>query len=101
MSWLFATGGQSTGASSFSISPSNEYSGLISFRIWFDLLAMQGTLKIFLQHHNSKASVLQHSAFFMVQLLHLSMTLGNTIILTIQTFVGKVMSLILIPCRGL
>ena len=80
---------------SFSISPSNEYSGLISFRIdWLDLLAVQGTLKSLLQHHKSKASVLQHSAFFMVQLSHPYMTTGKTIVLTIWTFVGKVMSLI-------
>ena len=77
----------------FSISPSNEYSGLISFRIdWFDLL-VQGTLKSLLQHHSSKASVLQHSAFFIVQLSHPYMTTGKTIALTRQTFVGKVMSL--------
>ena len=68
---------------SFSISPSNEYSGLISFRSdWLDLLAVQGTLKSFLQHHSSKASVLQHSAFFMVQLSHPHMTIGKTITLT-------------------
>ena len=80
---------------SFSISPSNEYSGLISFRMdWFDLLAVQGTLKSLLQHHSSKASVLQHSAFFTVQLLHPYMTTGKTIALTRQTFVGKVMSLL-------
>ena len=80
---------------SFSISPSYEYSGLISFRIsWFDLLAVQGTLKGLLQHHNSKASILQHSVFLMVQLLHLYMTTENTITLTIWTFVGKVMSLL-------
>ena len=80
---------------SFSISPSNEYSGLISFRIdWFDLLAVQGTLKSLLQHHNLKASILQHSAFFMVQFSHTYMTTGKTIALTIQTFVSKVMSLI-------
>ena len=79
----------------FTISPSNEYSGLISFRIdWFDLLAVQGTLKSFLQHHNSKASVLQCSAFFMVQFSHLDMTTRKTIALTIWTFVGKVMSLL-------
>ena len=78
---------------SFSISPSNEYSGLISFRIdWFDLLAVQGTLKSLLQHHSSKASVLWHSAFFMVQLSHPYMTTGKTIDLTRQTFDGKVMS---------
>ena len=76
---------------SFSISPSNEYSGLISFRIdWFDLLANQGTLKSLLQHHSSKASILQHSAFFMVQLSHPYMTTGKTIALTRQTFVSKV-----------
>ena len=78
---------------SFSISPSNEYSGLISFRMdWLDLLAVQGTLKSLLQHHSSKASVLQHSAFFIVQLSHLYMTTGKTIPLTRQTFVSKVMS---------
>ena len=80
---------------SFSISPSNEYSGVISFRIdWFDLLAVQETLKSLLQHHISKASVLWHSAFFMVQLSHPHMTTGKTIALTIQTFVSKVMSLL-------
>ena len=79
----------------FSISPSNEYSGLISFRIdWFDHLAFQGILKSLLQHHNSKASFLQCSAFFMVQLLHPYMATGKTIVLTIQTFVSKVMSLL-------
>ena len=78
---------------SFNISPSSEYSGLISFRIdWFDLLAVQGTLKSLLQHHSSKASVLQHSAFFIVQLSHPYMTAGKTIGLTRWTFVGKVMS---------
>ena len=84
---------------SFSISPSmNEYSGLISFRIgWFDLLAIQGTLKSLLQHLSSKASVLQHSAFFMVQLSHPYMT-GKTIALTRLTFVGKVMSLCFLIC---
>ena len=72
---------------SFSISPSNEYSELISFSIeWFDLLAVQGTLKSLLQHHSSKASILQHSAFFVVQLSHSYMTTGNTIALTIWTF---------------
>ena len=80
---------------SFNISPSNEYSGLISFRMdWLDLLAVQGTLKSFLQHHSSKASILQHSAFFIVQLLHPYMTTGKTIALTRWTFVGKVMSLL-------
>ena len=79
---------------SLSISPSNEYSGLISFRIdWFDLLAVQGTLKSLLQHHSSKASILQCSAFFMVQLSHPYMTTGKTIALTTWTFVGKVISL--------
>ena len=80
---------------SFSISPSNEYSGLIYFRTdRFDLLAVQGALKHLLQHHGSRASVLQHSAFFMVQLSHPYMTTGKTIALTRQTFVGKVMSLL-------
>ena len=81
---------------SFSISPSNEYSRLISFRIdGFDLLAVQGTLKSLLQHHSSKASILQHSAFFMVQLSHPYMTTGETIALTRWIFVGKVMSLLI------
>ena len=80
---------------SFSISPSNEYLGLISFRIdWFDLLAVQGTFKSLLQHHSWKASILWHSAFFMVQFSHLYMATGKTIALTIWTFVGKVMSLL-------
>ena len=80
---------------SFSISPSNTYSGLISFRMdQFDLLAVQGTLKSLLQHHSSYASILQHSAFFTVQLLHPYMTTGKTIALTRWTFVGKVMSLL-------
>ena len=80
---------------SFSISPSNEYSGLISFRMdWFDLLEVQGTLKRLLQHHSSKASILQRSAFLMVQLSQPYMTTGKTIALTRQTFVGKVMSLL-------
>ena len=80
---------------SFSISPSNEYSGLISFRMdWFDLLTIQGTLKSLLQHHSSKASILQHSAFFIVQLSHPYMTTGKAIALTKWTFVGKVMSLL-------
>ena len=79
---------------SFSISPSNEYSGLISFRMyWFDLLAIQVTLKSLLQHHSSKALILQCSAFLMVQLSHPYMTTGKTIALTIWTFVDKVMSL--------
>ena len=80
---------------SFSSSSSNEFSGLISFRIdWFDLLAVQGTLKSLLQHHSSKASILQHSAFFMVQLSRPYMTTRKTIALTRWTFVGKVMSLL-------
>ena len=80
---------------SFSISPSNEYPGLISFRMdWLALLAVQGTLKSLLQHHSSKASVLQCSAFFIVQLSHPYMTTGKTIALTRQTFVGKVMTLL-------
>ena len=80
---------------SFSISPSNEYSGLICFRIgWFDLLAIQGTLKSLLQHPSSKASIFWLSAFFMVQLSHPYMTTGKTIVLTIWTFVSKVMSLL-------
>ena len=81
---------------SFSISPSNEYSGLISFRIyWFDLFAIQGTLKGLLQHHSSKASILQRSGFFTVQLSHPYITTGKKIALTRWTFVGKVMSLLL------
>ena len=84
------------GSFSFNISPSNEYSGLISFRMnWLDLLAVQGTLKSLLQHHISKASILQCSAFFIVQLSHLYKNTGKTITLTRQTFVGKVMSLLL------
>ena len=80
---------------SFSISPSNEYPGLISFRMyWLDLLAVQGTLKSLLQHHSSKASIFQHSAFFTVQLSHPYMATGKTIALTRWTFVGKVMSLL-------
>ena len=80
---------------SFNISPSNERPELISFGMdWLDLLAVQGTLKSLLQHHNSKASILQHLAFFIVQLSHLYMTTGKTIALTRWTFVGKVMSLL-------
>ena len=80
---------------SFGISPSNEYSGLISFRIdWFDLLAIQGAIKSLLQHHSSEASILQCSVFFMVQLSHSYMTTGKTIALTRQNFVSKVMSLL-------
>ena len=80
---------------SFNISPSSEYLGLISFRMdWFDLLTVQGTLKSLHQHHSSKASILQHSAFFVVQLSHPYMTTGKTITLTRRTFVGKVISLL-------
>ena len=78
---------------SFNISPFNEYSGLISFRMdWLDLLAVQGTLKSLLQHHSSKTSILWHSAFFIVQLSHPYLTTGKTIALTRQTLIGKVMS---------
>ena len=81
---------------SLSISLSNEYSGLISLRIdWFDILSVRGTLKSLFQHHSPKASILQHSAFFIVQLSHPYMTTGKTIALTRWTFVGKVMSLLL------
>ena len=80
---------------SFSISPSNEYSGLISFTMdWLDLLAVQGTLKSLLQHHSSKAAILQRSTFFIVQLSHPYMTTGKTVALTRRTFFGKVMSLL-------
>ena len=87
---------------SFNINPSNEYSGLISFRMdWLDLLAVQGTLKSLLQHHSSKASILRHPAFFIVQLLHPYMTTGKTIALTRWTSVGKLKSLcFLICCLG-
>ena len=95
MSQFFESGGQSIGSFSFSISPSNEYSELISFRIdLFDLLAVQGTLKSLLQNHSSKASILWHSGFFIVQLSHPYMTIGKTITLIRRTFVGKVMSLL-------
>ena len=81
---------------SFNISPSNEHPGLVSFRMdWLDLLAVQGTLKSLLQHHSSKASILQHSAFFIVPLSHPYMTTGKTIALNRRTFVGKVISLLL------
>ena len=94
MSQLFASSGQSIGPSASAVSPSNEHSGLISFRIdWFDLLTVQGTLKSLLQHHSSKATILQLSAFFMVQLPYPYMTTGKIIALTMWTFVGKVMSL--------
>ena len=86
---------------SFSISHSNEHPGLISFRMdWLDLLAVQGTLKSLLQHHSSKPSMTWYSAFFIVQLSHPYMTTGKTIALTRWTFVGKVMSLLLICCLG-
>ena len=87
---------------SFSISPSNEYSGWVSVRInWFDLLALQGTIKSLFQHHNSKASILWCSDFFMVQLSHLYMATGKTIALTRQTFVSKVISLLFNMLLGL
>ena len=86
---------------SFSISPSNEYSGLVSFRmVWLDLLAVQGTLKSLFQHHSSKASILQHSAFFIVQLSHPYMTTEKTMVLTRWTLIGKVMSLLFKRCLG-
>ena len=92
MSQFFASGVQRIGVFSFNISPSNEQSGLISFRMeWLDLLAVQGTLKSLLQHHSSKASILRHSAFFIVQLSHPYMTTGKTIALTRWTFVAKVL----------
>ena len=95
MSQFFASGGQSIGYS-FSISPSNEHSALISFMMdWLDLLAVQGTLKSLLQHSSSKASILWRSVFFIVQLSHPYMTTGKTIALTRRTFVGKVVSLLL------
>ena len=90
VSQFFTSGGQSIGVSNFSISLSNEFSGLISFRMdWLELLAIQRTLKSLLQHHSSKASILQCSAFFIVQLSHPYVTTGKTIALTRQTFVGK------------
>ena len=95
-SQFFASGGLSIGSYSFSISPASEYSGLISLRMdWLNLLAVQGTLKSLFQHHSSKALILWHSAFFIVQLSHVYMTTGKTIALTRRTFVGKVMSLLL------
>ena len=94
MSQLFTWGGQEYWSFSFSISPSNEHPGLISFRMdWLDFLADQGTLKSHLQHHSSKASILWCSAFFIVQLSYPYMTTGKTIVLTRRTLVGKVMSL--------
>ena len=92
MSQFFTSGGQSIG---FNISPSNEHPGLISFRMdWLDLLVVQGTLENLLQHHSLKASILQSSAFFIVQLSHPYMTTGKTIALTRRTFVGKEMSML-------
>ena len=95
MSQLFVSGGQSIGVLASAFIPSNEYSGLISFRMdWSDLLAVQGTLKSLLQHHSSKPSILRHSACFIVQLSHPYMTTGKTIALTRRTIVDKVMSLL-------
>ena len=92
---FLASGGQSIGVSASASVLPNEYSGLISFRMdWLDLPAVQGTLKGLLQHHSSKASILRHSAFFIVQLSHPYMTTGKTTALTRWTFVGKVMSLL-------
>ena len=102
VSHFFASGGQNIKSFSFNISPSNEYSGLISFRIdWFDFLEVQGTLKSLLQHHSSKPSFLWHSAFFMVQLPHPYMTTRKTTALTRQTFVGRVISLLFNTLPGL
>ena len=95
MSQLFTSGGQNTGVSAFNISPPSEHPGVISLRMdWLDPLAVQGTLKSLLQHHSSKASILQCSAFFVVQLSHPYMTTRKTIALTRRTFVCKVMSLL-------
>ena len=95
MSQLSASGSHKYWSFSFNISPSSEYSGLISFRMdWLDLLAVQGTCKSLISHHSSRASVLQDSAFFIVQLSHPYMTTRKTIALTRRTFVGKVMSLV-------
>ena len=97
-----SSGGQSIGSFSFSISPSHEYSGLISFPIdWLDLLAVQGTLKSLLQHHSSATSILQCSAFFMVQISHPYTTTGKTIALTIYTFLAKWSLCFLIHCLSL
>jgi len=101
MGQFFASGGQRVWSFSFSINPSNEYSGLISFQMdWLNLLAVQGTLKSLLQHHSSKASILWCSAFFIVQFSHPYMTTEKTIALTRWTFASKVMSLLLICCLG-
>ena len=95
MSQFFPSGGQSIGVSASASVPSNEYSGPVSFRMdWLDLLVVQGILKSALQYHSSKASILQHSAFFIVQLSHPYRITGKTISLTRRTFVGKVMSLL-------
>jgi len=95
MSQFLTSGGRSTGVSASVFSPSNEYSGLISFRMdWLDLLAVQGILKSLLQHRNSKASILRHSAFFIVQLSHPYMTTGKIIALMRWTFFDQVMSLL-------
>ena len=95
MSQFFASGGQRIGVSASASVLSNEYLGLISFRIdWLDLLAVQETLKSVLQHHSSKASILRSSAFFMVELSHQYMTTGKSIALARQTFVGEVMSVL-------
>ena len=95
MNQFFTSSGQNIGASASASSPSNEYSGLISFRMdWFDLLAVQGTLKSLLQHYSWKASIVRCSAFFIVQLSHPYMTAGKIIALTRRTFVGKVTSLL-------
>ena len=95
MSQLFTSGGQSIGVWALNISPSNEHPGLISFRMdWLDLLAIQGTLKSLPQHHSSKASILQHSASFIVQLSYPYMTTGKTIALTRWSFMGKVIFLL-------
>ena len=100
MSHLFASGGQSTGVSTSTISPSNEHPGMISFRMdWLDLLAVQGTLESLCQHHSSKESSLRCSAFFTVQLSHPYMTTGKTIALTIRTLVGKVSLLLNVLSR--
>ena len=102
MSQFFASGGQSIGSFSFSIIPSKEQPGLISFRMdWLALLAVQGTLKSLLQHHSLKASILWHSAFFIVQLSHPYMTTGKTIALTRRTFIDKVMPLLFNMLSGL
>ena len=95
MSQFFATGGPKYWSFSFTISPSKEHPGLVSFRMdWLDLLEVHGTLKSLLQHHSSKASILRRSAFFTIQLSHPYMTTGKHIALTRQTFIGKVMSLL-------